>query len=246
MSKRYTEACDKNSVDENPENLGIAWDTEADAFQANKITVDRLCDMQKIFAMSLSLAFRMTPRADIRDRIEKTTRNLQADYKVWHAEWLQHPQYDTLILRLNHHIDVYEELVNWIHKETSGSTKRQDPADKTSKDVLDMLKGLSDKVNQAGGLLALIAENTTPNGHSKKRYPVSQSFAAAILTQLGWPTTSRTIQNWEAGIGTPEDYSKEKCRISLEAFHAWAKGYVAIKKFNRKAQNDLHDGKDIK
>ena len=60
-------------------------------------------------------------------------------------------------------------------------------------------------------------------------FAVSQAEASKVLTRLGCTVTARTIRNWEAGKGTPDDYTMEK-RCSLEAFTAWAKVYAAHEK----------------
>lgn len=239
MPKRYTEACDKWIDNEATLATGVAWDTEADALQANKIAVDRLCDMQKLFAMSLSLAFRMTPLSDVRKRIEQTTKGLHDDYQEWHAKWIKNPQYETLIPRLNRHIDVYEDLINWVNSKTSLASEQPNATSEPLATVLNTLKDLTSKVDQAGGLLAQVVTNTTPEIKSRKSYAVSQALAAEILTKKGLRTTERTIQNWEAGKGTPAGYSVEKCCVSATTFEAWADGYVTGRLYSRRLRKNI-------
>lgn len=212
--------------------MGIEWETANDAFQANKIAVDRLCDMQNIFAKTLCLAYRMTSDALLRQKIESVTKSLHDEYAVWHAEWKKHPSFETLIPRLNHHIDVYENLTNEILKD--------EKTNRDGKDLYALISEMNGKLDVIGGLASQTVENTTPKEEDKprKNYPVSQPLAAEILTRMGAPTTARTIQNWESGKGTPKDYSAEKCRISIQAFQAWADGHVSTKRFTHLAREE--------
>ena len=122
-------------------------------------------------------------------------------------------------------------LIKMHRSELEKSSSAAHDDEKWREDAGRLMEGTAKTVNE-------IAARVRKGGRRRNDFAVSQREAAKILTGLGCKVTSRTIRNWEAGKGTPDDYTSEK-RCSLEAFTAWAKIYVAREKSKLNAKKAI-------
>lgn len=117
--------------------------------------------------------------------------------------------------------------------------------------VIEKLIQTQDKMAVAlitqGVTLDRIDANTRPRKPTRGDCEVTQDRASEILARANCPVTSRTIQNWEKGKGTPEGYSSE-LRKSLVAFTTWARDYAQKEqgKINLKNAVSYRDGHGYK
>lgn len=129
-----------------------AFTSDLDAFKANKITADGLKDIQQVMAFALKLAYKLIPDRALREHIASTTAALRADYDKWHAEWIKSPAYETLISRLNHHLDIYEQLLNEIDRQQPQPSSREVAEHLSLIDASQITKALDeikDKINES-------------------------------------------------------------------------------------------------
>ena len=111
----------------------------------------------------------------------------------------------------------------------------------------ETLERMADALITQGVTLDRIDANTRPRKPTRGDCEVTQDRASEILTRANCPVTSRTIQNWEKGKGTPEGYSSE-LRKSLVAFTTWARDYAQKEqgKINLKNAVGYRDGHGYK
>lgn len=106
---------------------------------------------------------------------------------------------------------------------------------------------MADALIKQGVTLDRIDANTRPRKTARGDFEVSQRRAADILARVNCPVAARTVQNWEAGKGTPEGYNRE-LRKSLVAFTQWARDYARKEqgKINLKNAVGYRDGHGYK
>lgn len=208
-----------------------AFTSNLDAFKANKITADGLKDIQQVMAFALKLAYKLIPDKALREHIASTTAALRADYDKWHAEWIKSPAYETLIPRLNHHLDVYEQLLNEIDRKHSQPSSAENTGGLALIDASVLEKAFGELYNKIDAIpKAVHAELSTKRSGDPM---IDPNAAGEQLRELASELESSLKLSNKAAVqyiltAKPDDPFYDKCASVREIIrkHEWKESYV--------------------